>query len=202
LVIDLQNDTCSPKGILASKGKDISAVRKIIPNVKLVLEEARRLDLLIIFMKSLRSKDGICEPGPRHRLWEKFKAFPDPETVTLVEGTWGSEVVDDLKPRPDERQLAKYQSDSFLGTPLELILKNKGIKSVVVVGVGTWGCVEATVRTLNYTGYYPVVVSDGVSDPQRDLHDASLRLMSASFADVVSSKELINIWRSACAGKV
>lgn len=196
LVIDIQNDTCSPKGLLASKGEDISAVTKMIPNVKVVLEEARRLGLLVIFTKSVRSRDGICEPGPRHRLHEKIKAFPAPGAPTCVEGTWGGEVVDELEPRPNERQIIKYRSDALMGTPLDMILRNRDIKSVVVVGVVTWGCVESTVRALNLTGYYPVVLSDCVSAREQHLHEASLLVMSSTYADVISSEELLNVWRS------
>lgn len=200
LVIDIQNDTASPKGLMASKGKDISAVRKIIPNVKVVLEEARRLGLLVIFMRSLRSKDGICESGPRHRVHDK--AGPVPGTDTCVEGTWGSEVLDELEPGPHERQIIKYRSDALMGTPLDMILRNRDIKSVVVVGVVTWGCVESTVRSLNLTDYYPVVLSDCVSARQQNLHEASLLVMSSTYADVVSSQELLNIWRSVSVARV
>ena len=202
LVIDIQNDSASPKGLQASNGKDISAARKIIPKVKVVLEEARRLGLLVIFMKSVRSKDGICESGPRHRLHARSNAFPAPGAVTCVEGTWGSEVVDELAPKPNERQIIKYRSDSFIGTTLDMILRNRDIKSVVVVGMATWGCVECTVRTLNLTDYYPVVLSDCVCAREPDLHELSLRLMSATYADVVSSEELLNVWRSVSVTKV
>ena len=61
LVIDLQNDNASPKGAQGSAGRDISWARRIIPTVKQVLGEARRLGLLVVFMRVTRSRDGMLE---------------------------------------------------------------------------------------------------------------------------------------------
>ena len=86
LVIDVQNDNSSPKGFMASKGKDISWIRKVIPRIKTVLEEARRLGLLIIFVRMTRSKDGRYEPAPMLRLREKSEFLRD-ATEYEIEGT-------------------------------------------------------------------------------------------------------------------
>jgi nicotinamidase-related amidase len=199
LVIDVQNDSASPKGFLASKGVDISMARKTIPRIKTILEEARRLKLLIIFMRMTRSKDGSLEAAPRLRLLEKG-VHTRGGTEYEREGTWGNEVLDELEPRPNERQFIKHLSSSFIGTPLDSILRNRGIKTAVVVGSVTEGCVETTVRDLEQYGYYPVVLRDCVSSRRQDLHDAALLVMSARY-DVVNSEELLRLWRSAVPDK-
>lgn len=76
------------------------------------------------------------------------------------------------------------------------MLRNRGIRSAVVVGAVTEGCVETTVRDLEQYGYYPVVLRDCVSSRRQDLHEAALLVMSARY-DVVSSEELLAIWRRA-----
>ncbi len=194
LVIDIQNDNCSPKGMAALNGRDISRARQIIPNVKTVLAEARRLGLLIIFMRMTESKNGILESDPVFRRVAKTTASVDLAGY-LMEGTWGNEVLDELEPRPNERQMIKYRSSSFIGTPLELLLKNSGIKAAVIVGVVTEGCVETTVRDLDQYGYYPVVLSDCVASRREDIHQAALLVMSHRY-DVVRSTELLEVWRS------
>ncbi len=194
LVIDVQNDNASPKGILASNGRDISWVRKVIPRIKMVLDEARRLGLLIIFMRVTRSRDGSHESGPRWRARGRSVHSAGLEEYEM-EGTWGNEVLDELEPGPNERQIIKYRASSFIGTPLDIILRNRGIKAAVVVGLVTQSCVEGTVRDLEQYGYYPVVLSDCVCSSRQDPHDAALLVMSVKY-DVVTSEELFKVWRS------
>ena len=95
LVIDVQNDNASSKGILASKGIDISSIRETIPRIKMVLEEARRLGLLVIFTRMTKSRDGSHESGPRLRLIEKSMHTRGAVEYEM-EGTWGNEVLDEL----------------------------------------------------------------------------------------------------------
>src|SRR5581483_9918079 len=103
--------------------------------------------------------------------------------------------LEDLEPRANERQILKYRSSSFIGTPLDLLLSASGIKSAVVAGIVTEGCVEATVRDLDQYGYYPVVLRDCVASRRKDIEDAALLVMSARY-DVVTSKELLKVWRA------
>ncbi len=195
LVIDVQNDNSSPKGILASNGRDISWVREAMPRIKMVLDEARRLGLLVIFMRKTRSSDGSHDSGPRLRTKER-SAHSGGLAEYEMEGTWGNEVLDELEPRPNERQVIKYRSSAFMGTTLDLMLRNRGIRAAVVVGLSTHGCVESTVRDLEQYGYYPVVLSDCVCTSRQDLQEASLLVMSARY-DVITSEELFKVWRSA-----
>lgn len=193
LVIDVQNDNASPKGFLASKGIDLSWIREALPRIKMVLEEARRLGLLVIFMRMTRSRDGSHESAPRLRLLEKVVHVQGAAEYEM-EGTWGNEVLDELEPRPNERQIVKYRSSSFIGTPLDFILRNRGIRAAAVVGLVTEGCVETTVRDLEQYGYYPVVLSDCVCSRSQDVHKAALLVMSSRY-DVVTSEELLKVWR-------
>lgn len=193
LVIDVQNDNASPKGFLASKGIDISLTRETIPRIKSVLDEARRLGVSIFFMRVTRSSDGSVESAPRLRMLEKG-VFTAGDVPYEREGTWGHEVLEELEPRPNERQIIKFVSSAFFGTPLDIMLKKQLIQSAVVVGLATEGCVEMTVRDLEQYGYYPVVLKDCVSSRYRDLHDAALFVMSRRY-DVIAAEELLNIWR-------
>ena len=191
-VIDVQNDNSSPRGVIALNGRDMSWIRKVVPNIKVVLEGARRLGLLVIFMRVTRSKDGSHESGPllrRHERSAHSRGLAEYE----MEGTWGNEVLDELEPRTNERQIIKYRSSSFIGTPLDLVLRNRGVKSAIVVGLVTQGCVESTVRDLEQYGYYPVILSDCVCSSRQDMHEASLLVMSSRY-DVVTSEELFNVW--------
>ena len=195
LIIDVQNDTSSPKGFIASQGKDISWVRDVLPRIKTVIVQARQLGLLIIFVRVTSSKSGAYESGPRMRLLGK-NILPVHAVEYKLEGTWGNEVSDELEPSENEPQIIKYRSSAFLGTPLDIVLKNKGIKTVVLTGLATEGCVETSARDAEQHGYYVVVLQDCVCSPRPDLHKTSLSLMSYRY-EVTSSIELLRLWHSA-----
>lgn len=192
IVVDIQNDNASPKGAMATKGKGIAWIREVIPQIKVVLAEARRFGLLIVFLRMTRTKDARYEAPPRLRLHERTtQGLSEYE----MEGTWGNEVLDELEPRQGEPQIIKYRSSSFIGTPLDLLLRNRGIKAAVVVGLVTEGCVETTVRDLEQYGYYPVVLSDCVRSSRPELHEAALKVMAHRY-DVVDSRQVLDVWRS------
>ena len=193
LVIDIQNDNASTQGTLASRGVDISAVRRTIPAIQMVLAEARRTAVTVIFMRI--SKDRGLESPSRLRMREKSALKRDAAEYESSRCS-GNEVLGELEPGPDERQFIKYLSSSFMGTPLDFTFRNLGIRSAVVVGMVTEGCVETTVRDLEQYGYYPVVLSDCVSSRRQDLHHAALLVMSARY-DVITSEQLLAIWRRA-----
>ncbi len=199
LVIDIQNDNSSPQGILALQGRDISWIRETLPRIKNVLDEARKLGLLVVFTRVTWSKDGSHNSGPLLRTHER-SVHAAGLTEYEIEGTWGNEVLEELAPRPDEPQIIKYRMSSFIGTPLDLILKNREIKSAVVVGLVTQICVESTVRDLEQYGYYPVVLKDCVASSSPKLHEASMLFMSSRY-DVIASAELLKLWHSAKTGK-
>jgi len=75
-----------------------------------------------------------------------------------------------------------------------MILRGNGIKTTVVAGIVTHGCVMSTVTDAPFFDYYPVVLRNCVASHTQRLHDAAMLLMSYS-KDVVDSKEVLEIWR-------
>ena len=66
----------------------------------------------------------------------------EPPAYTIP-GTWGQQLVDKLCPQPGDAKVDKHRSSAFVGTALDLILRSNGIRTVVVCGVITQGCVES-----------------------------------------------------------
>ncbi len=193
LVVDIQNDNAGLEGSMAKAGRDVSYIRRLLPNIRAVLDAARRLDVMVVFLRNTRSKDGSHESGPVQR--SRLKSAHSLGLASYEkEGTWGHEVLAELEPRPAERQIIKYRPSGFVGTPLDIILRNRGIKSVIVVGLVTESCVEGTVRDAYYLGYYPVILSDGVASTRQNLHEAAMAIMAAKY-DVIISAELLKIWQ-------
>jgi nicotinamidase-related amidase len=88
---------------------------------------------------------------------------------------------------------SRFRHDNAVhGTRLDLLLKSNGIESLLVTGLVTEGCVEATVRDMLGDGHYPVALRDCVASGRNDLHDASLLVMSARY-DVIGSTEVMKV---------
>jgi nicotinamidase-related amidase len=191
LIIDIQNDH-GAKGFLAKSGRNVSWVLDMLPTVKKVLARARERGMLVVFTSNTISKGLRMESPAQIRHLSKATHIPDLQGYEL-EHSWGNAVLDELERRPEEPWIAKYRSSAFHGTQLDLLLRNHGISSTVIMGLVTEGCVESTVRDVLGHGYYPVLLRDCITSSRRDLHDAAMTVMSARY-DVVDADEVLAIW--------
>ena len=110
-----------------------------------------------------------------------------------VDGSEGQAIVDELAPEPDDLIVKKYRSSGFWGTNLDLLLRSNGIKSVVMTGATTEGCVESTARDAMFNDYYVVVAEDCVASDDPAQHEASLLLMRHRF-DIATAEEIVALW--------
>jgi nicotinamidase-related amidase len=97
---------------------------------------------------------------------------------------------------PNELVLTKHRFDAFQGTPLDLYLRSSSIRSVVVTGVVTSGCVESTVRRAFFLDYNVVVPRDGVAEAASEHHEVAMKVMQRSFATVTDVDAIIAAWRA------
>ena len=106
-------------------------------------------------------------------------------------GTWGAQIIDELRPQQSEHLVVKKGFGGFTNTPLATILRNMGVNTCVVSGVTTCVCVSTTVRGGVEYNYRMIVVSDAVAEVDRTTHEAELRTMARIFADVKTTDEVI-----------
>lgn len=196
LLIDIQNDYISPGGVWAKTGEKFE-LGQFVPNVKRVLDSARRNGVMVVFMQ-FTTHPNFIEESPASLRGRLLRAGDQNGkhgdlTSYCIEGTWGWQMIDKLTPLPGEFVLKKHRLSSFYGTSLDIILSSNGIKSIVIAGLVTHGCVLATVLDAQPMGYYPVLLRDCIVSHKPQLHDAALFLMSES-KDVIGSKELLAVW--------
>ena len=196
VIIDMQRDFVDPGGFGEALGNDVSLLRKAIAPTKKVLEAARSRKLLVIHTreghradlsdlpqsKKLRGrlKAGIGDPGPMGRI--------------LVRGEYGHDIVDELKPLPGEPVVDKPGKGAFYATDLDSMLRNRGIRSLVVCGVTTEVCVNTTVREANDRGYDCLVLEDCVGSYFPEFQAAALNMIKAQggiFGWVSDSKKFL-----------
>ena len=78
---------------------------------------------------------------------------------------------------------------------MDLVLKNSNIKTLIMTGMVTEGCVESTARDGLFNDYYIVMLKDCVGSGDAEAHDDSLLFMSKRF-DMATSDEIMKIWKS------
>lgn len=114
----------------------------------------------------------------------------------------GSQIKKIVAPLPDEPLIQKNVNSAFIGTNLEAILKEKGIKTVVITGLTTDHCVSTTARMAGNLGFKTYVVSDATATFDRfgprgkkylaeEIHEISLASLHGEFATIVTTNELI-----------
>lgn len=205
LLIDIQNDFCSPGGHVDDVGVDMSMLQQVPSRVKPVLETARRCGVLVVHIQHTCYPSHIVESSPWLRGLYKIKSTmqPEPKEMTeesatlllggTLEGTWGWQVADEIAAQRSEIIIRKHRASAFIGTDLDMILRTNGIKSVVSVGVVTEGCVALTAWSAYLLDYYSIVLRDCIGSATPEAHEAALLLMSNRL-DVVESSEVVKLW--------
>jgi nicotinamidase-related amidase len=199
LLIDMQRDFVERDGMFGSMGIDLSMYEETRPRLAALLEVARGHGVLVIHVQNTalpkRMSDSPAQIRFNLRMHESARRGGPPLRYTVA-GTPGHEFVEELTPLPDEPVVRKYRSSAFWGTNIELLLRSNGIKTVVVGGCTTEGCVESTARDALFCDNYVVIAGDCVSSDDKQQHDASMLLMRHRF-DMASSSEIAAIWRAA-----
>jgi nicotinamidase-related amidase len=147
LIIDMENENAHPDGALYIG----EPVRKIIPKIAELRARVRRAGGRVLHTQSVRSPDAL-----------EFTVFGN--TVRKLKGTWGSELIDELKPAGDEPLIVKYTHDCFYQTEMDRLLKQMELKPgegrVIVTGISTRNCVQSAVLGFSVRDYYVYVPMD------------------------------------------
>jgi ureidoacrylate peracid hydrolase len=101
-------------------------------------------------------------------------------------------VIPELAPQEGDIVLEKVRWDFFLYTELDAVLKNLGVKRVIVTGVNTNCCVETTARTAMQLNYEVAVATDACSSDEQELHDNALKSMKVLYIEVAPWRDLLN----------
>jgi ureidoacrylate peracid hydrolase len=167
----------------------------MIPRLERLLQSARAAELHVIWIRN------VYNTVPNHYLSEVwleqarrrrngcYVDFPVCEPHA-----WNGEFYK-VRPLPDEAIVTKHRYGAFEGTDLELVLRSKGIRTVIMTGVATNVCVETTARQAFLRDYYVVFTSDCTASFSEAQHDAALSNIEQFFGQVVTSEEVIACWQ-------
>ena len=188
VVVDMQNDFCAPGGSLDKRfGCDEAANRLLAGNIMAVANAARAAGSPIVWVQAIYDDKYVGAP----MLVKKAeKGVTEPR---CAEGSWGADFYGGT-PEATDIFIEKHCYSAFIGTRLDSMLRGRGIKTLVVVGVSTNVCVESTFRDGMSLGYYIVVPEDCVASAAQDLHEAALKGVRMFFGEVTNGDDLRTIW--------
>jgi nicotinamidase-related amidase len=197
LIIDMQRDFVMPGGFGEALGNDVTPLQATLAPTRKVLDTARRMAMMVIHTREGHRPDlNDCPPTKLVRGRGKTRiGDPGPMGRILVRGEVGHDIVPELYPIEGETVIDKPGKGAFYATDLELILRNHGIKTLIVCGVTTEVCVNTTVREANDRGFECVVLSDCVGSYFPEFQKAALAMVKAQggiFGWVSDSKRALS----------
>ena len=197
IIVDMQNDFLHRDGDFSHLarehpefGIDIPFLTGTIPNVKRLGDAFRAAGRPVVYLALVLKRDYSDAAFP---YWRVGIEPASGNRTHCVEGTWGAQIIDDLKPEEGEHLVIKKGFGGFSNTPLDTVLRNMGVTTCVVSGVTTCVCVSTTVRGGVEYNYRMILVSDAVADVDRITHEAELQTMARVFADVTTTDEVIGM---------
>ncbi len=196
LMIDMQNDFCSPEGKFAQAGRDSSEIIQIVPTCKKLLGAARGANVFVVHIQQCTLPGGQSDNGG----WLAFKTRDGKAPTYTTIDTWGCAHIEELRPHNDDEDgshfepiVQKFRPDGFLNTSLDLILQANGIQTVVCCGCTTEGCVMATVMGAAFHNYYTCVAEDAVATSVEGAQEHALWLMRKRYI-VRKTDKIISCW--------
>lgn len=195
MVIDMQNDFCTPGGWADLKGFDVGQTQRAIEPLKVLLRALRRTPITIIHTGEGHRPDlSDCPPHKLARSKHQNAEIGSEGNMgrLLTRGSKSHDFVDDLQPLPSEIVLNKPGKSAFVATDLDLILRQRQIKQLILTGVTTECCVHTTLRMANDLGYECLLLEDCCASFNPEFHRVSVEMTETIFGWVIDSKALLN----------
>ena len=161
LLIDIQNDAVHPEGVYERLGyARLSGEERavLLGNNAKLLERARASGMPVVFALNSKRADSLDNAAA-------IQALRIRPAQKYVEGTWGAEIVKELRPRDGEVVVRKNGHSAFGFTPLHRTMRNLGVTRCIVTGGGVVGCLADSVVEGAGLGYEVVIVSDATFRP-------------------------------------
>lgn len=166
IVVDMQNGYASKGGYRDLAGKDVGPAAAVVDRTREVLAAARAAGVAVVYLQNGWDPELKNAGGPASPNWHKSNPLklmrnrPELRGRILTHGSWDYEFVEGLAPQPGDFVVPKGRYSGFCGTDLDNLLRSRGIRHLLFVGIASNVCVESTLREAYHREYFCVFVRD------------------------------------------
>ena len=204
IVIDMQNAYTSKGGYLDLAGFDVSTTQPVVENIKKAVAAAHTAGIQVIYFKNGWDEQYVEAGGINSPNFHKSNALktmrkqPELQGKLLAKGGWDFELIDELQPLAQDIVIEKPRYSGFFNTALDSMLRSKGIRNLVFVGIATNVCVESTLRDGFFLEYFGVALDDACYQAGPiEAHVASLYNIKTFFGWVSDTANFIETFQPA-----
>ena len=186
LVIDMQNCFC-----------DVGMIPELdamLSRLTAFMADARGVGIPLIFTQVVQTDETDTEVW--ESLYERSPGFRN----LCRPGSHGADYHPDFRPGPADTAIVKHRYSAFVGTPLEMMLRARGTKTVVLTGLTTDCCVGSTARDAFQRDFHTVIVADCTADSSEIAWASALQTHRKDFGIVASADAIMRAWAAPPAG--
>ena len=183
IVIDMQKDYCCEGGTFHRRGLDIEPARNLAGRLDLFLGKARRALKHIVHLKMTKAPELASKVSAELYTRLGIERTYDPAFAEFY----------GVLPQEGDAIIAKYKYSGFVATYLDLFLRSRDVKTLIITGVATNVCVESTARD-GFMRDFIVVPSDLTEGTCAEAKKWSLSTIDTYFGQVVDSESLLRCW--------
>ena len=200
LVIDMQNDFCAPDGWMASMGVDVSAARALAGPINGALAAMRSQAAPVIWLNwGVRGDRLNLAPSTQHPFNPIGRGAglsgelvgPAGTHHLLRQDSWGARIIEELVQDSRDIYVDKHRISGFWDTPLEAILRNLDVTTLMFAGINADHCVLGTLMDANFHGFDTILLEDCTATTSPDFClQATLHNVRFCFGFTTTSAEL------------
>jgi len=187
LVVDMQNDFCDEQGYYGRQGLPIPPVRTAIAGLRSLLAAVRELGGRVLYTRLVHDP-RVADVMERHRVLPPGWVAREPR---LVPGSWGAEIIEELRPLDGEMVFEKSDYSAFYQTGLEAHLRRSGVRTLLLSGTTDYACVLHTAFDAFCRDLDVVIPRECVSGWYPDLGQAALRMVELLLGRVMPLSEVL-----------
>lgn len=195
LVIDVQNDFAADGGFFEKVGGDLKPIQQQrVPALLRLIDKARSAGVAVIFVQAIYDPADLSAPMRERNARLKM------EIPRCLTGSWGADFYR-VEPQPGEPVVIKHRYSVMVNTELPDLLKERGIRSLLLTGIATDTCVESAGRDAYFIDYYVTIVADCCGAANEEDHRGALKRFNRDYGQVVMSSDVIDTWNAKAASR-